>query len=88
MADTLIALLFSRRPAPTAGPATFSLRPAGGGASAEVVDVLGRRVRVLAVKQVQPAGLHTLAVPALYPGLNPAQLIYTGRAAYRKPVVE
>lgn len=53
-----------------------------------MVDVLGRRVRVLAVKQVQPAGLHTLAVPALYPGLNPAQLIYTGRAAYRKLVVE
>ena len=76
-------------PNPTAGPATPSFFLAAGGAvRAEFVGVLGRPVRVLAAEQLQPAGPHTLPVPALAPGLYTVRFAHAGRVTYRKLVVE
>jgi hypothetical protein len=57
-------------PNPTAGTATLSYYlPAASAVRAEVVDATGRKVVSLATGQQQVAGPHTLAVPALAPGL-------------------
>jgi hypothetical protein len=58
--------------------------------SAEVLDALGRPVRVLASAEVQGAGPHTLTVPTagLAAGLYTVRLLHDGAATYRKLVVE
>ncbi|MFC7670671.1 T9SS type A sorting domain-containing protein [Hymenobacter humi] len=76
-------------PNPTAGTATLSyFLPAGSTVRAEVYDAVGRRVVSLANGERQAAGPHTLAVPALRPGLYHVRLTYEGRTAYRKLLVE
>ena len=55
---------------------------------AEVVDAIGRKVVSLATGQQQVAGPHTLAVPALAPGLYTVQLTYNAGTAHRKLIVE
>lgn len=77
-------------PNPTAGTAILSyFLPAAGAVRAEVYDALGRPVVRLAVGgERQAAGPHTLAVPALRPGLYTVRLTHEGGAVYRKLVVE
>ncbi|MFC6225628.1 T9SS type A sorting domain-containing protein [Hymenobacter artigasi] len=76
-------------PNPTAGPATLSYYLATAGAvQAEVVDAVGRQVVGLVDEERQGAGPHTLAVPALVPGLYTVRLSFPGGTAYRKLVVE
>jgi hypothetical protein len=83
------ALALSVFPNPTAGTATLSyFLPVGGAVRAEVYDAVGRRVVGLAAGERQTAGPHTLAVPALAPGLYTVRLEHEGGAAYRKLVVE
>ncbi|MDO7850398.1 T9SS type A sorting domain-containing protein [Hymenobacter convexus] len=76
-------------PNPTAGTATLSyyLQTAGV-VQAEVVDAVGRRVVSLATGERQLAGAHTMAVPALTPGLYTVRLTHEAGTAYRKLVVE
>lgn len=76
--------------APTsAGTAMLSyFLPVAGAVRAEVYDVAGRRVVGLAARERQVVGPHTLAVPALAPGLYTVRLEHEGGAAYRKLVVE
>ena len=76
-------------PNPTAGTATLSYYlPAASAVCAEVVDAIGRKVVSLATGQQQVAGPHTLAVPALAPGLYKVQLTYNAGTAHRKLIVE
>ena len=83
------ALALSVFPNPTAGTATLSyFLPVAGGVRAEVYDAVGRRVVSLAAGERQVAGPHTLAVPALAPGLYTVRLEHEGGAAYRKLLVE
>ena len=76
-------------PNPTAGTATLSYYlPTAGAVQAEVFDAVGRRVVRLTKDERQGAGSHTLAVPALVPGLYTVRLLYDGAAVYRKLTVE
>ena len=76
-------------PNPTAGLATLSyFLPAASPVSAAVYDAVGRRVVTLAATAPQGAGPHTLAVPALAPGLYTVRLTHAGGAAFRKLLVE
>jgi hypothetical protein len=76
-------------PNPTAGVATLSYYlPTAGAVQAEVYDAVGRRVVRLAGGERQLAGPHTLAVPALAPGLYTVRLSHETGTAYRKLVVE
>ncbi|WP_046245427.1 CehA/McbA family metallohydrolase [Hymenobacter terrenus] len=76
-------------PNPTAGTATLSYYlPKGDVVRAEVYDAVGRQVVSLAAGERQVAGPHTLAVPALVPGLYTVRLAYDGGTDYRKLVVE
>ena len=76
-------------PNPTAGTATLSYYlPVAGAVRAEVVDALGRPVVRLAAGEQQAAGPHTLAVPAMRPGLYTVRLTHEDGAVYRKLVVE
>lgn len=76
-------------PNPTVGTATVAYYlPAASAVRAEVVDALGRPVAYLATGEAQGAGPHTLAVPALTPGLYTVRLTHAGGAVYRKLVVE
>lgn len=58
--------------------------------SADVLDEVGRPVRVLASAQAQGVGPHTLDVPTagLAAGLYTGRLMHDGAATYRKLVVE
>ena len=76
-------------PNPTAGSATLSYYlPAAARVSAEVVDVLGRRVAAVAADEAQAAGPHALAVPTMRPGLYTVRLLTGNVAVYRQLVVE
>lgn len=76
-------------PNPTAGAATLSYYlPATARISADVSDLLGRRVATLATDERQGAGANTLAVPALPAGVYTVRLVYEGIAEYRRLVVE
>jgi hypothetical protein len=75
-------------PNPTASTATVSYySPVARAVQVKVVDVVGRQVVNLA-SQPQGAGPHTLAVPALRPGMYTVRLIALGESMYRKLVVE
>ena len=76
-------------PNPTAGTATLSYYlPAASAVRADIVDAIGRKVVSLATGQQQVAGPHTLAVPAMTPGLYTVQLTYNVGTAHRKLIVE
>jgi len=76
-------------PNPTASTATLSYYlPVASAVQAEVYDGVGRKVVSLAVGERQLAGPHTLAVPALAPGLYTVRLTHNAGTAYRKLVVE
>jgi hypothetical protein len=62
--------------------------PAASTVRAEVHDAVGRKVVGLADGERQLAGPHTLAVPALAPGLYTVRLTHDAGMAYRKLVVE
>ena len=78
-------------PAVAGGPVTVSYYlEVGTMVSADVLDGLGRPVRVLAAGQAQGAGPHTLdvATAGLAAGLYTVRLVHDGAATYRKLVVE
>ena len=78
------ALALAVFPNPAAGTATLSYYvPRAGPVHADVVDVLGRQVVRLAGGEQQVAGPHTLAVPALPPGLYTVRLTASGATAHR-----
>jgi hypothetical protein len=88
-APTAEELALSVFPNPTAGTAALSYYlPAAGTIQAEVYDAVGRQVVGLAAGELQAAGPHTLAVPALKAGLYTIRFAHEGRTAYRKLVVE
>jgi hypothetical protein len=78
-------------PAAAGSPVTVSYYlEATATVSADVLDEVGRPVRVLASAQAQGAGPHTLDVPTagLAAGLYTVRLVHDGAATYRKLVVE
>ncbi|MGI4865993.1 MAG: T9SS type A sorting domain-containing protein [Janthinobacterium lividum] len=86
VADPLALTVY---PNPTAGTATLSYYlPTAAGISADVSDMLGRRVATVTTNEHQAVGPHTLAVPALPAGLYLVRLLHNGVAEYRKLLVE
>ena len=76
-------------PNPTASGATLAYSlPTAANVRAEVVDAIGRQVALMTSGITQPAGAHTLAVPALRPGLYTIHLRWDDKSAYRQLVVE